>query len=176
VAATRCLHFLAREHKALACDTSPWPSPVRHTPSRPRSASPEGRRAPRLAPCLHRRSAACSLSLWAPLPLLPALALLTKASRSQAPLCFPPPSSASTERHRARSSLWAAWWGASRCLPFDISVSPCHVYHEAPTYFTSTKVCMPERMHRSARSAMAAGIVALVSVGLVPPFSPLACT
>jgi hypothetical protein len=82
MAATRCLHALAREHKALACDTSPWPSPVRHTPSRPRSASLEGRRAPRLAPRLCRRSTARSLLLWAPTPLLPTLALLTKASRS----------------------------------------------------------------------------------------------
>jgi hypothetical protein len=54
-------------------------------------------------------------------------------------------------------------------------VSPCHVYREAPTCFTSTKVCMLERMHRSVRSAMAAGTVALVSIGLVPPFSPVAC-
>jgi hypothetical protein len=33
-------------------------------------------------------------------------------------------------------------------------VSSCHVYREAPTRFTSTKVCMLERRHHRARSAM----------------------
>jgi hypothetical protein len=157
VSATRRHRACACEHKALACDTSPWPSQFAIPPSRPRSASPEGCRAPRLAPRLHRRSAARSFSLWAPPPLQPALALLTEASRSQTPPCFlPPPSSASTERRRARSSPWAARCGAPQRLSRDVPAPPCRVECGAPIRSTATAVSAPERRRCRARSAMPA--------------------